>query len=195
MMANCSRVTAPLPMLGPMTYYLQIPKDAPESVLSTLGPEERQIVSFEMALARGQTDGVRGFYDVFFKSSPYFLTIAGAAIGGAVMQGDKDLFSRIYADILRFGDIYNHPCAKLGAYSEIHYRNLVVMHNHFTGNHRATNLTVREFFLARHLKMGKSYKALAQYLDVSPGRLHNIVIQLYGKLNVHSREELDPFVW
>ena len=84
---------------------------------------------------------------------------------------------------------------KLRDYSERHYRNLVVMHNHFTGNRRATNLTVREFFLARHLKMGETYKEIAKYLDVSPGRLRNIVIQLYGKLNVHSREELEPIVW
>lgn len=84
---------------------------------------------------------------------------------------------------------------RLRAFSEKHDRNLVHIHNHFTGNHRATNLTVREFFMARQLKMGKSYKEIARYLEVSPGRLHNLVVQLYEKLNIHSREEIAPYVW
>jgi len=71
----------------------------------------------------------------------------------------------------------------------------IKMRNHLTGSHLTNKLSRRYFFVARHLNSGYSYKEIAGMMGVSVGRLRNIVMDIYTKLNIHSSEELQGLVW
>ena len=79
--------------------------------------------------------------------------------------------------------------------SDDYLHKLVFFHNRLTAGRITDRLNVREFHLASLLKGGLSYKESAQNMHVSPGRINLIVMNIYKKLNIHSREELKELVW
>lgn len=75
------------------------------------------------------------------------------------------------------------------------FQNLIRFNNLFTGEAATTELTPREFYIAQQLCDGRSYKEIAAKLDVSPGRVNNVVMELYSKLHIHGKGQLRKFVW
>jgi len=75
------------------------------------------------------------------------------------------------------------------------YLNGIRMRNHLTGGHVTERLSRRQFFIARHIYYGLSYKEIADMLHVSLGRVRNLVSEVYELLDVHSRGELEGLVW
>ena len=71
------------------------------------------------------------------------------------------------------------------------FANLIRFHNHFTGEALTTELSPREFYLARQLVDGYSYKEIAAKLGVSSGRVNDLVRTIYGKLGIHGKAELE----
>lgn len=76
-----------------------------------------------------------------------------------------------------------------------YFINLIHVRNHMTGETITDALTFREFYLAMLLKRGFAYKDLASRFDLSVGRIKNIVLGLYEKLGIHTRNELNSLVW
>ena len=74
------------------------------------------------------------------------------------------------------------------------FANLLRFHNHFTGEMVTTELNPREFYLAQQLVNGYSYKEIAVKLNVSSGRVNDLVRVVYRKLNIHGKAELEKFV-
>ena len=74
------------------------------------------------------------------------------------------------------------------------FANLIRFHNHFTGEALTTELNPREFYLAQQLVDGCSYKEIAAKLDVSCGRVNDLVRTIYGKLGIHGKAELEKLV-
>lgn len=85
--------------------------------------------------------------------------------------------------------------ARYRALSRSYFTNLIRARNHITGEKTADELSPREFYLAMLLKRGLSYKELADRFGLSVGRIKNILQVLYQKLHIHSRSEIDDFVW
>ena len=75
------------------------------------------------------------------------------------------------------------------------FQNLIRFHNLFTGEKATTELTPREFYIAQQLSDGFSYKEIAKKLGVSPGRVNNVVMEIYAKLHIHGKSQLWKFVW
>lgn len=79
--------------------------------------------------------------------------------------------------------------------AEEYFQATVKMRNHLTGERITDKLTRRQFFIASYLKAGYSYKEIASLMGVSVGRVRNLVITIYSKLNIHSSDELQDLVW
>ena len=79
--------------------------------------------------------------------------------------------------------------------SRKYFANLIRARNHITGEKTTDELSSREFYLAMLLKRGMSYKELANRFGLSVGRIKNILLVLYQKLHIHSRLEIDAWVW
>ena len=75
------------------------------------------------------------------------------------------------------------------------FMNLVRFHNLFTGETATTELTPREFYIAQQLCDGFTYKEIAAKLEVSLGRLNNVVMEIYAKLHIHGKDQLRGLVW
>ena len=76
-----------------------------------------------------------------------------------------------------------------------YFRNLVRLHNHYTGEQITDLLSPREFYMAQLLKKGRSYKDLAACMNLARGRVNVIVTDIYEKLGVHNRGELAGLIW
>ena len=74
------------------------------------------------------------------------------------------------------------------------FANLLRFHNRFTGEALTTELNPREFYLAQQLVDGSSYKEIAAKLGISSGRVNDLIRQIYGKLGVHGKDELEKLV-
>ena len=75
------------------------------------------------------------------------------------------------------------------------FANLIRFRNHFTGETVTTALTPREFYAALQLCDERSYRDIAEKLDISPGRVNNVVMDIYAKLHIHGKDQLRKFVW
>jgi len=75
------------------------------------------------------------------------------------------------------------------------YLNAIKVRNHLTGGHVTEKLTRRQFFIARHVSYGASYKEIADMLGLSLGRVRNLVSEVYQVLGIHNRGELTGLVW
>ena len=79
--------------------------------------------------------------------------------------------------------------------SRAYFANLIRARNHITGEKTTDELSYREFYLAMLLKRGLSNKELSDRFGLSVGRIKNILLVIYQKLNIHSRSEIDDLVW
>lgn len=85
--------------------------------------------------------------------------------------------------------------ARARALSGTYFRGVLRLHNRLTGERRAENLTPREFFVARSLVRGLSYKEVALRLGIAYSRVNEVVTELHEKLNVRTTAEMKPLVW
>lgn len=79
--------------------------------------------------------------------------------------------------------------------SRRYFTNLIRARNHILGEKATDVLSPREFYLAMLLKRGLSYKELADRFGLSVGRIKNLLLVLYQKLNIHARSEIADLVW
>ena len=101
----------PLPLVGPITYYLPIKNGRPST--DGLTGELRLIAEAEIRIVRGEFDGTDRFYAAIRKDGRNFLTAAGIAIFGAVGADDPMLFDTVLKDIAAYPSRYGSSEAKL----------------------------------------------------------------------------------
>ena len=80
------RKRKPLPLVGPITYYLPIKNGRP--CKDGLTGELRLIAEAEIRVVRGEFEGLDRFYAAIRKDGRNFLTAAGVALFGAVGSDD-----------------------------------------------------------------------------------------------------------
>jgi len=68
------------------------------------------------------------------------------------------------------------------------------IHGYVTKKDMSINLTTQEYHVAKLIVQGKSYKEVAKAMELSTGRINNIVSEIYGKLGVHKKEELSKYI-
>ena len=103
----------PLPLVGPVTYYLPVRNGRP--CTDGLDGELRLIVQAELRVVRGEFEGLDRFYAAIRKDGRNFLTAAGVALIGAVGADDPQLFDEVLADIAAFPSRYGTPEAEFAA--------------------------------------------------------------------------------
>ena len=101
----------PLPLVGPITYYLPIKNGRP--CREGLTGEWRLITQAEIRVVRGEFAGMDRFYAAIRKDGRNFLTAAGIAIFGAVGSNDPLLFDAVIKDIDAYPSRYGTPEARL----------------------------------------------------------------------------------
>ena len=101
----------PLPLIGPITYYLPLRDERPCTV--GLKGELRRIAEAELRIVRGEFAGAARFYESIRKDGRNFLTAAGVALFGAVGTDDSSLFDTVLKDIAAYPSRYGTPEAKL----------------------------------------------------------------------------------
>ena len=101
----------PLPLVGPITYYLPIKNGRP--CTDGLTGELRRIAEAEIRIVRGEFEGVDRFYAAIRKDGRNFLTVADIAIFGAVGSDDPVLFDTVLKDIADYPSRYGTPETKL----------------------------------------------------------------------------------
>lgn len=74
------------------------------------------------------------------------------------------------------------------------FKNWMTFHNSFTSENITTILTPQEYQLARIIARGASYVEAARQLNLSVGRVKNILLDVYGKLRINKKSQLAPFV-
>ena len=70
----------------------------------------------------------------------------------------------------------------------------MTFHNRFTSENITTILTPQEYQLARYLAHGASYAEAAGQMNLSVGRVKNILLDVYSKLYIKKRSQLAPFL-
>ena len=104
--------------------------------------------------------------------------------------------------VLAYGDVLDHKLRSdwpqyhrdiLRKSKEVS-RHWLAFHNRFTQDDAALVLTVQEYHLAQLISAGMSYTEAARYMQLSLGRVRNIVSDIYDKLHIKSRKELKRFI-
>ena len=72
--------------------------------------------------------------------------------------------------------------------------NWISFHNHFTEDNITSMLSLREYHLAQLVARRVPYAKIAKQYDISVGRLKNIMLEIYQKLFISSRDELAKYV-
>ena len=101
----------PLPLVGPITYYLPIRAGRP--CTNGLQGELRRIAEAELRIVQGEFARMDCFYETIRKDGRNFLTAAGVALFGAVGTDDSLLFDTVLEDIAAYPSRYGSPEAKL----------------------------------------------------------------------------------
>lgn len=73
-------------------------------------------------------------------------------------------------------------------------KNWIVFHNHFTKDNITLILSLREYHLAQLVARRVPYAKIARQFNISVGRLKNIMLEIYEKLYISSRDELAQYV-
>ena len=81
-----AKTSRPLPLVGPITYYLPIKDGRP--CADGLTGELRRIAQAEISVVRGEFAGMDRFYSQIDKGGRNFLTAAGVALFGAIGTDD-----------------------------------------------------------------------------------------------------------
>ena len=74
------------------------------------------------------------------------------------------------------------------------FANWMAFHNQFTRQNITSMLSMREYEMAALVVQHVPRAQIAQRFHISPGRLNNIMKEIYGKLFVSGREELAKFI-
>ena len=106
-----SKRKRPLPLVGPITYYLPIRNGRP--CMDGMTGELRLIAQAELSVVRGEFEGMNRFYAAIRKDGRNFLTAAGVALFAAVGTDDPRLFDTVLKDIAAYPSRYGTPEAKL----------------------------------------------------------------------------------
>lgn len=72
--------------------------------------------------------------------------------------------------------------------------NWIVFHNRFTQDNISLVLSLREMHVAQMVARRIPYAKIAKHFNISVGRLKNIVLEIYEKLYISSRDELAQYV-
>lgn len=73
-------------------------------------------------------------------------------------------------------------------------KNWITFHNHFTKDNITLILSLREYHLAQLVARRIPYTKIAKQFNISVGRLKNIMLEIYEKLFISSRDELAQYV-
>lgn len=73
-------------------------------------------------------------------------------------------------------------------------KNWITFHNHFTKDNITSILSLREYHLAQLVARRVPYAKIAKQFNISVGRLKNIMLEIYEKLFISSRDELAQYV-
>jgi DNA-binding CsgD family transcriptional regulator len=73
-------------------------------------------------------------------------------------------------------------------------KNWITFHNHFTKDNITLILSLREYHLAQLVARHVPYAKIAKQFNISVGRLKNIMLEIYEKLYISSRDELAQYV-
>ncbi len=73
-------------------------------------------------------------------------------------------------------------------------KNWVTFHNHFAKDNITMILSLREAHLAQMVARRVPYSKIAKQHNISVGRLKNIMLEIYEKLHISSRDELAQYV-
>lgn len=73
-------------------------------------------------------------------------------------------------------------------------KNWLLFHNKFTNENITTILSVQEFQLARLIANGATYAEASRQMNLSIGRTKNILLDIYGKLLINKRSQLNRFI-
>lgn len=74
------------------------------------------------------------------------------------------------------------------------WKNWMEFHNKYTMDNITTILSPQEYHVALLISRGATYAQTAKRLNLSVGRIRNIVSDVYGKLYVNSKQEMSTFV-
>jgi DNA-binding CsgD family transcriptional regulator len=74
------------------------------------------------------------------------------------------------------------------------WKNWIAFHNRFTKDNITLVLSLREYHLALLVARRVPYAKIARQHCISVGRLKNIMLGIYGKLFISSRDELSQYV-
>jgi len=75
------------------------------------------------------------------------------------------------------------------------WKNWMAFHNRFTKDHFTLMLSLREYQIAVLVARHVPYAKIAEQYCISVGRLKNIMLEVYGKLCISSRDELSKYVF
>ena len=73
-------------------------------------------------------------------------------------------------------------------------KNWITFHNHFTKDNITLILSLREYHLAQLVARRVPYAKIAKQFNISVGRLKNIMLEIYERLFISSRDELAQYV-
>jgi DNA-binding CsgD family transcriptional regulator len=75
------------------------------------------------------------------------------------------------------------------------WKNWLIFHNQFTKDNITLILSLREYHIALLVARGVSYTKIAKHYGISVGRLKNIILEIYEKLIISGRDELEKYVF
>ena len=75
------------------------------------------------------------------------------------------------------------------------FKNWISFHNQFTNDNITLMLTLREYHIALLAAHRVPYAEIARQHGISVGRLKNIMLEIYQKLFISSRDELAQYVF
>ena len=81
------------------------------------------------------------------------------------------------------------------AHIERTLKNWLFFHNAFARDNASLVLTTKEYQLALLLKEGKTYQQAAEQLNLSVGRIKNLISVIYEKLGVSKKSEIMQYVY
>jgi excisionase family DNA binding protein len=73
-------------------------------------------------------------------------------------------------------------------------KNWITFHNRFTRDNITLILSLREYHLAQMVARRVPYAKIARHFNISVGRLKNIMLEIYEKLFISGRDELEQYV-
>ena len=134
-----------------------------------LGQEDAARAYLDTALDEGMPDG---YLTPFAETVTYF--------GGGLEAMMRLRWSKQYEDMT----------ARL----ENTWKRWISFHNQLTKDNVTLILSLQEYMLAGMLATGKSYAEAAKLMHLSVGRIRNLASDIYRKLGISGKAELEPYL-